>query len=127
MATETFGVVVRSLREAGDMSQDELAAKTQVSRTSIQNWENDRSRPRRAEFRRLAVALGLTVEQLRARTEAGDDGPEEVSADELRRLIAETEDELEYLNPKYESNRASLTAHLQRRLRQLNERLDALK
>lgn len=51
------------------MSQEELAAKAQVSRASIQNWEASRTAPRRAEERRLATALGLTVDELRAQVE----------------------------------------------------------
>lgn len=53
-------------------------------------------------------------------------GPREQTIDDLRQLISETEDELRWLNPKYESNRASLTAHLERRLAELKARLEAL-
>lgn len=62
------------------MSQEELAAKAQVSRASIQNWEGNRTVPRRAETRRLATALGLTVEQLRAHVEGKRLEPEEIRA-----------------------------------------------
>ena len=49
-----------------------------------------------------------------------------ITAEELERLIAETEDELRTLAPKYESNRASLTAHLERRVADLRRQLAAL-
>jgi len=54
------------MREQAGLSQEELAAKAQVSRASIQNWEADRTAPRRAESRRLAAALGITVDTLKA-------------------------------------------------------------
>lgn len=49
-----------------------------------------------------------------------------VRAEDLEMLIAETEDELRTLSPKYESNRASLTEHLEKRLADLRRQLDAL-
>jgi hypothetical protein len=61
-----------------------------------------------------------------AEVEAVEIKSAEPNADELRRLIAETEDEIRWLSPRYESNRASLTAHLQRRLEQLRRQLEAL-
>jgi transcriptional regulator with XRE-family HTH domain len=75
MATESLGSTLRRLRERADLSQEELAAKAQVSRASIQNWEADRRAPRRAESRRLAAALGVS-----------DITPQE-SADELAAVI----------------------------------------
>jgi len=67
------------MREQAGLSQEELAAKAQVSRASIQNWEGNRTAPRRAESRRLAAALGVTVDALKAPT--GDD---RVDAQEIR-------------------------------------------
>lgn len=64
------------------MSQEELAAKAQVSRASIQNWEAGRREPRRAEARRLAAALGVTVDALKAGTEG-----ERVDAQEIRTAL----------------------------------------
>lgn len=82
MGTETLGSMIRRLREQADLSQEELAAKAQVSRASIQNWEGDRRQPRRAELRRLAAALRVSEAELKA-VAAGDD------ADENTRLRAE--------------------------------------
>lgn len=53
-------------------------------------------------------------------------GGRDGSLSELQRLITETQDELRHLSPKYESNRASLTAHLERRLADLQRQLKAL-
>jgi transcriptional regulator with XRE-family HTH domain len=60
------GRTLRQLREQARLSQEELAAKAQVSRASVQNWEANRTTPRRAETRRLAAALGLTEQDLLA-------------------------------------------------------------
>lgn len=67
------------MREHAGLSQEELAAKAQVSRASVQNWEASRTAPRRAEFRRLAAALGVSVETLKAPKET-----ERVDAQEIR-------------------------------------------
>jgi transcriptional regulator with XRE-family HTH domain len=70
------GKTLRQLREQARLSQEDLAAKAQVSRASIQNWEANRTAPRRAEMNRLASALGLTDLALRARlVESNDDEP----------------------------------------------------
>jgi transcriptional regulator with XRE-family HTH domain len=79
MADAQLGRTLRDLREQAGMSQEELAAKAQVSRASIQNWEAARTAPRRAESRRLAAALGVSVDDLKART-----GEERVDAQEIR-------------------------------------------
>ena len=71
------------------MSQEELAAKAQVSRASVQNWEGNRTAPRRAESRRLAAALGISVDALKR---AGED---QLDAQEVRDALqaaAELED-----------------------------------
>ena len=66
------------MREQAGLSQEELAAKAQVSRASIQNWEGNRTAPRRAESRRLAAALGVSVDALKAPRE------DQVDAQEIR-------------------------------------------
>jgi transcriptional regulator with XRE-family HTH domain len=123
MVNTSLGTTLRSLREQADLSQEELAARAQVSRASVQNWERDRSTPRRAEFRRLATALGITADHLRALTEQ----PEPAAApDEIRRLIAEAEDELRWLDPKYESTRKIIAARLQAEIDALRAQLKAV-
>lgn len=82
MAEPQLGPTLRAMREQAGLSQEELAAKAQVSRASIQNWEGGRTAPRRAETRRLATALGMTVEQFRARTEE-----EQLDAQEIRAAL----------------------------------------
>lgn len=79
MAEAQLGPTLRAMREQAGLSQEELAAKAQVSRASIQNWEGNRTAPRRAESRRLAAALGVSVDALKARA-----GEEPVDAQEIR-------------------------------------------
>lgn len=71
MADDTFGFTIASLRVKADLSQQELATKAQVSVTSIQNWERDRRTPRKAELRRLAGALDVAYDGLKALAEGG--------------------------------------------------------
>lgn len=71
MADTTFGSTLKSLRDKAGMSQEELAASAQVSRASVQNWEGNRTKPRRAELRRLAGALGISPDGLKALAEGG--------------------------------------------------------
>lgn len=71
MADDTFGFTVASLRVKADLSQQELATKAHVSVTSIQNWENNRRAPRKAELRRLAEALDVAYDGLKALIEGG--------------------------------------------------------
>ena len=79
MAEAQLGPQLRDLREQAGLSQEELASKAQVSRASIQNWEGNRTSPRRAESRRLAAALGVSVDALKARARE-----ERVDAQEIR-------------------------------------------
>lgn len=82
MAEPQLGPTLRALREQAGLSQEELAARAQVSRASIQNWEGNRTAPRRAETRKLASALGMTVDTFRARMEE-----ERLDAQEIRNAL----------------------------------------
>lgn len=82
MAEAQLGPALRDLREQAGLSQEELAAKAQVSRATIQNWEGNRTAPRRAESRRLAAALGISVEALKAHAEG-----ERLDAQEIRAAL----------------------------------------
>ena len=53
------GDVVRDLREGQFMSQDELAAKADVSESTIRRMENENRSPHRANVRKVADALGV--------------------------------------------------------------------
>jgi hypothetical protein len=54
-------------------------------------------------------------------------GPADADELDLVQRIAELEDELEHLNPRYERNRPSLVAHLQRQIDDAQKRLKDLR
>lgn len=128
MTDTSLGNLIRHLREQAALSQEELAVRAQVARTTIQNVETHRRVPRSSGLRRIAAALGVDVSVLLG-AKSGDaaEPPAAVSAEELRLMIAETEDEIENLAVKHERNRAYLVAHLQKRLTELRQQLDSLR
>ena len=65
MDTEsTIGARIRALRHARGLTQDELAAACEVSRSAVAQWETDRSGQLRGNISRIADALGASVEHL---------------------------------------------------------------
>lgn len=112
------------------ISYVELAVRAGLSEISIRNLRKGRANFRARNLRKLEIALGWTAGSIEAVLAGGDPTVEPaqaaISADDLVQLIAETEDELLHLNPKYESNRALLTGHLEKRLADLRRQLDAL-
>ncbi len=113
------------------ISYVELADRAGISDVSLRNLRKGRANFRPRNVRKLEIALGWEPGSIAAVLAGGDpmvgepaDAP--ISADDLTQLIAETEDELLHLNPKYESNRALLTEHLEKRLADLRRQLDAL-
>jgi transcriptional regulator with XRE-family HTH domain len=64
-ATETLGGRLRRYRSVKGLTQTELAEKAKVSRASIASWElGTRSMRMGPQVRRLARALGVTIEEL---------------------------------------------------------------
>jgi transcriptional regulator with XRE-family HTH domain len=59
-----FGVQLRSARDAAGLSQQELANKAGIAVDSIQNWEQERTRPRLQALGKLASALGVSLDVL---------------------------------------------------------------
>lgn len=113
----------------------QLAERAGISDVTLRNLRKGRgSLPRAVNLRRLENALGWVPGSLVATLDGHDpelvderqSGEPSSSAERLRTLIAETQEELRHLSPKYESNRASLTAHLERRLADLQRQLKAL-
>ena len=61
----SMGYKIREMREAKNMTQVELAAKSGVSRTTISNLENGiESVTTTRTLNKLATALGVNVEEL---------------------------------------------------------------
>lgn len=113
----------------------QLAERAGISDVLLRNLRKGRGNlPRAVNIRRLENALGWVPGSLVAVLNGGDPelvdtGPAAKDGDtveQLRQLISDTEDELKWLSPKYESTRASLTAHLEQRIASLQARLDAL-
>ena len=65
----TFGERLKSLRIARNLSQQQLASKLFVSRSSVANWENDRRLPDFILISRLAQFFRMDVSEL---TQFGD-------------------------------------------------------
>lgn len=113
----------------------QLAERAGISDVLLRNLRKGRGNlPRPVNIRRLENALGWAPGSLVAVLEGSDPVlaaaepavKEGKTVEELVQLIADTEDELRWLNPKNESNRPSLEAHFERRLADLRERLKAL-
>jgi transcriptional regulator with XRE-family HTH domain len=110
------------------LSYVELAERAGISDVSLRNFRKGRGNLRPRNQRRLENALGWTPGSIAAvlaggaPTEEGTDVP--ASQDELRELIADTEDELLHLQVRHERNRSFLVAHLEKRLGDLRRQLN---
>lgn len=67
MTDDTRGARLREARNRLGMSQDELAAAADVTKTTIQGLENGRSRGYGSTWRKLAQVLGVDVNELLGR------------------------------------------------------------
>lgn len=61
-ASETVGQRIRGLRRARGLTQDQLAAELDVSRSAIAQWETDRAGQLSGNVTRIAAALSTSVE-----------------------------------------------------------------
>jgi len=78
----TVGARIRSLRHTRGLTQDELAALCDVSRSAVAQWETDRAGQLRDNITRIADALATTVEFLLQ----GERSRSEITGDELALL-----------------------------------------
>lgn len=78
---------LRTLRQAAGLSQEQLAARADLSVKTIWLAEAGRTAPRRSTLRLLAEALGVTAEALNE-TGAVAAAPESGGADDSGRLQA---------------------------------------
>jgi transcriptional regulator with XRE-family HTH domain len=62
--TPTVGTRIRAIRRARGLTQTELAAACDVSRSAVAQWETDRAGQLRGNISRIADALGTSVEHL---------------------------------------------------------------
>lgn len=70
---ETLGGAIRRLRELADMSREELAARAGLEPTLIARIEAGEADPTWGDARRIAAALGTTVDRLAALVEELED------------------------------------------------------
>lgn len=75
--TATFGDRLCAAREAGGMTQEDLARRLGVRLTTVQSWENDRGEPRANRLQMLAGMLGVSIRWLLTGEGDGLDGPPE--------------------------------------------------
>ena len=59
----TIGQRIKTLREARNLSQDQLAERSAISQAQISRIESGQFRPVKA-LQRIALALGVTLSQL---------------------------------------------------------------
>jgi len=64
MSEDDRGANLREVRKQRGLSQDELAAAADVTKTTIQGLENGRSRGYGSTWRKLAQVLGVDVSDL---------------------------------------------------------------
>ena len=60
----TFGVYISRLRSYSKMTQEQLAEKMEVSKTTIQNWESGRTRVKPNHLKRLAYLFNVSETKL---------------------------------------------------------------
>ena len=60
----SFGENLKELRMSKNMTQDILAQKTDITKASLSNYERDKRKPNYPVAKRLAEALGVTVDYL---------------------------------------------------------------
>lgn len=77
MKNMTLAQKVRELRMIAGSSQEELAFASQLSLRTIQRIENGETQPRGDSLKRLALALGVTTEELTRLMEPEEGGLEE--------------------------------------------------
>ena len=84
-----FGETLRRLRIEKGLSQQQLANKLHVDRTSISNWEGNRRFPDVDMLSLLAKALDVDVAVLLASTEETDESPNVILVDDERIILSE--------------------------------------
>jgi transcriptional regulator with XRE-family HTH domain len=71
---ETLGQMLRRLREAAELTPEELAERAGVPLVSYRNWEYDHRVPGLGAASRVAKALGVPLQELADRVVAMEDG-----------------------------------------------------
>jgi transcriptional regulator with XRE-family HTH domain len=108
-------------------TQAQLAEQSRLNVRVINSFLNGRNWPQSRTRAQIEVALKWPVGTL-ARIEKGGEPPRGRVRDpeELRRLITEMQEELTWLNPRFESTRRVITARLEREIADLKRELEAI-
>lgn len=110
------------------LTQAELAERARVPLKMINRFLNGQNWPQVRNRAQISMALWSDPNIL-SRISLGEDPPPSQhsrNADEIRQLITEMQDELTWLNPRYESTRRVISARLQREIEDLQRELQAL-
>lgn len=92
-ADAAIGHAVKELREERGFSQEQLAARANVSRTTVQNIENGRvSKP--SSLPHIAAALGTSVAVLRGQHSRWLGSGEEIGEDDLDEILEDMPDDV---------------------------------
>ena len=67
-----IGKIIRKLRISMNLTQEALAAKLYVERSTIAKWESGQAKPRADTLIKLAAVLGCTVDELLKGEENGE-------------------------------------------------------
>ena len=65
---------LKAFRTVADVSQMSLALPIEIHERRVRNWEKGRTQPTDREFKMLAEALGLTVQELTGNAESQNGG-----------------------------------------------------
>lgn len=86
----TFGDRMTAAREAAGMTQDALAKRIGVKKTTLRSWENDLAEPRANRLSMLAGLLNVSMMWLINGEGEGIDGPEaETMPSDMTEIIHE--------------------------------------
>ena len=86
--TNRFGEILRNLRTEKNLSQQQLAQKLYVNRSSVANWETGRRIPDLILLTRLAQILNVEVSVLTNAMEDEDAPPEVIIVDNESILLS---------------------------------------
>ena len=109
-------------------TQAQLADQARLNVRVINSFMNGRNWPQARTRAQIETALKWPVGTL-AKIAMGEEPPRSSKrreANELRRLITEAQEELTWLNPRYESTRRLISARLEREIEDLKKELRAL-
>ncbi|MCI5109408.1 MAG: helix-turn-helix domain-containing protein [Marivita sp.] len=111
----TFGDRMTAAREAAGMTQESLAKRLGVKKSTLRNWENDVAEPRANRLSMLAGMLNVSMMWLINGEGEGVDGPDsEPAPTELNDIILEIREMKSDLHAKAEQ-----LARLEKRLRKV--------